>query len=57
MFIFASASIGVLKCLFLQGYSAQKLQIILRKLYGRHTDRVHKLDISVSNMLVFVYRM
>ena len=34
-----------------QGYSSRKLQTTLRKLYGRHTDFVHKCDASMSHML------
>ena len=34
-----------------QGYSSRKLQPAFSKLYGRHTDLVHKFDISVSHML------
>ena len=34
-----------------QGYSSQKLQTTFRKLYGRHTYLVHKMDTSVSHML------
>ena len=31
-----------------QGYSSRKFQTIFRKLYGRHTDLVHKFDTSVT---------
>ena len=34
-----------------QGYSSRKLETTFRKLYGRHTDLVHKFDTSVSHML------
>ena len=33
------------------GYSSLKLQTTIGKFDGRHTDLVHKLDISVSYML------
>ena len=32
-----------------QGYSSRKLQTTYRKLYGRHTDLVHKFDTCVSH--------
>ena len=34
-----------------QGYASRKLHSTFRKLYGRHTDLVHKFDSSLSHML------
>ena len=41
----------LLSKLLKQGYSSRKLQTTFRKLYGRHTDLVHKSYTSVSHML------
>ena len=34
-----------------QGYSSRKLQTTFRRLYGRHTDLVHKYVTSVAHIL------
>ena len=38
-----------------KGYSSHKLRTTLRKLFGHHTDFVHKFDTSVSRMLKGLY--